>query len=254
MVFLCILLFMSGCNESLSPIGQHSLQAGREAYLTGNYLLAQSCMNDVLQEGLRTFASAEALYYRGRSRVALGDIRGAWADLEKAATISRDRLLLGGCAVAMGDLAYNQGAFEDALRYYDLAMANLPPDQTPADHAALMLAKLLQRDGQWERADAVLDSLVFHFPQTPQAHEASRIIRARLWTICAGAYDSRNQAQAIARQLIKKDLPARINEIPLQDGVVLAVEVGSYNAYEEALEALAETKQHFNRAVVMESR
>jgi tetratricopeptide (TPR) repeat protein len=248
----CVLL--AGCGSELSPMGRLSLEAGRQAFADGNHGSVRMHMTDVLCEGMRTSGAPEALYYRGRSTAALGDTANARVDLEKALAIAKDKNLAGGCALLLGDLDYDEGAFADALRYYDLALANLPVNETPADHVGLRLASLLQRFGQWERADVILDRLIFHFEGTPRAREAGRIIRCRSWTINAGAYESRNEAASLVQRLKDNNLPARIDEIVWRDCMLQAVNVGSFDKYDQADEALPDVKRHIDCAVVMESR
>jgi tetratricopeptide (TPR) repeat protein len=207
-----------------------------------------------LQQNDRSSRADEAYYLRGLAKYRLGDRTGAQADLSEALGRTQMKELRAKAAVALGDLAWDADDMQRAERMYGLTLNNIEKDQKPADHAHYRLGCVLQRLGRWEDADAHFNRVIYFFSGSELAIRAGRRLNAKDWTIQVGAFEGNSRAEAVARELRDRNLPAVAQPIVAEGRLTFVVQVGHYPTYEQAAAALGGVRQHKPDAYIIPTR
>ena len=243
------LLAVAGCNNELSPQSQQQLAAARAAYQAGDDKAVLSLMDQFLQDNYRPARGEQGYYLRGLSRYRQQDIKGARADFEQTAGGSKDAQLRGQALKALGDICYDQDDFPTAAEMYRQALDNLAESASPADAARFRLGVCLQRLGQWSQADLQFSRLIFLFPSGDMAAAAGRHIHATAWTIEVQSFRQKGGAEVLAMELrIKSFSGVVVEPISAEGGMMFAVRLGRFAAYQQAAEQLDAVKAIYSDA------
>ena len=191
--------------------------------------------------------AAEKYYIRGLAREKAGDIGGAKADwLTCIGSKGCERAR--GCAMlALGDLCYQAGDVDGAQRRYRQCIALVGPKGEASGQAHYRLGHLLQRQGRWSEATEVFGRLVRQFSRTKLASLVRRRMYGSAWTVQAGAFASKRNADAMVRRLAQQQLAAVEELSPRDEGTYHVVKIGRYQTYglaEEALRLVRNTQKN----------
>ncbi|MFA6133660.1 MAG: SPOR domain-containing protein [Phycisphaerae bacterium] len=243
-----------GCADQTTPQARQLLMNSYSASATGDYRAVIAGTDAFLRDSGRGGRADEAYYLRGLARYNLGDTTGAQADLSEALDRTQSRELRGKAAIALGDLACDRDDMPTAEAMYGKAIDNLERGVAPMDHAYYRLGCVLQRQGRWKEADLQFALLAEFFSGSDLAARGGRRMHARDWTIQAGTFDTQLRAEAAAKTLSDKNLPAVVVPVMADSRLIFVVQVGHYSTYEAACAALAGVKACKADAFVITAR
>ena len=242
-------MLLGGCVRDVTPLGRQQLEACYDAYASGNDRGAIELASSFLRDNSPSVRDDEAYYMRGLALSRQGDPVDARADFDRAA--GSDRLAVRARALlALGDLSLTGGRLPQAETFYRSALVEAPADKTPAQHAGLRLAHVLQRNGRWGEADVQYSRVIHHFEGTRHARWASGRIHGRAWTVRVGAFARQQGAAARAAELVKSKLPAVVDARMLDRNVMYVVCVGRYTQYAQAEAALVTVRKRHKDAYI----
>jgi len=228
-----------GCTEEPMTVEAVSLlRAGKGAYETGDDRLSVDRLDAYLTQFERTTDADEAYYYRGLAHYRLGEMEQAKRDFTAALERTDRPDLRARATLALGDLAYEGGKMLSAEQMYRMAIDDLDRSKPPTDHALYRLGASLQRQGRWSEANVVFDQLIGDFWDSALADRARRRIRARGWTVQAGAFRTRNRAEVLAADLRGGTFEPFIVPESVNGELFYLVRVGRFRTYEAAGEVL----------------
>lgn len=250
---LCLSLAGIGCGGPVPASSAALLTNGQAAYEHGDDKAAVALTDRFLQAFPGAQEAGEAYYIRGLARCRQGDPAGGEQDFRQAILLTRRPELAGRARLAIGLLAEGRGDQAGAAAAYLTALDGLSLVERPSDQVLFRLGVLLQRQGQWEQADGRFDRLLYLFPQSPYATQASQRIRARLWTIQAGVSADRRAAIAQARELSSAGLAARVAMI-CPEPLLYAVQVDRYDTCAQAEANLPAVQKVRPNAIVVTAR
>ena len=253
-VFLFALTVCVGCTGQLTPQAKKLLESSWASYKAGDDAATIEKLNGFLEANAKSPQADEAYYLRGLARHRRKELDGAKADLQTAFDRSKDKQLRAKAAVALGELAFEADDMALAENMYRRALSEAEADKEPADQAYYRLGCVLQRQGRWEQADAQFDRLDYLFPKSELAKLAGRKIRCTAWTHQAGSFSDKSRADAEAKRLKERNLPAESKSIAQDGRLVHVVQVGRFATYEQAAAAVGKTKQHQADAFITVTR
>ena len=236
----CVLL--GGCVKDVTLRGRQQLAVCYDAYARGNDREAIQLASAFLRDNSPSVRDDEAYYMRGLALSRQGDPIDARADFDRAARSERPAVRAR-ATLALGDLALTAGKLDRAEAFYRRSLAEAPPDKTPAQHAGVRLAHVLQKSGRWSEADVQYSRIIHHFEGTKYERWASGRIHGRAWTVRVGAFSRRQGAAARAAGLVKSKLPAVVDTRMLDGKVMHVVCVGRYKRYDQAAATLAAVRK-----------
>lgn len=230
---------LAGCGEEPMTVESVSLlRAGKGAYETGDDRRSINRLDAYLTRFERTTGADEAYYYRGLAHYRLGETDAARQDFTTAAARTSRPDLRARANLALGDLAYEVADMASAEQMYRLAVDDLDRSKPPTDHALYRLGASLQRQGRWTEANVVFDQLIGDFWDSALADRARRRIRASGWTVQAGAFRTRDRADALAADLRGGPVEPFIVPESVGGELYYLVRVGRFRTYETAGEIL----------------
>ena len=251
---LCIAA-AGGCTNDLGPQAVQLLESGKAAVQAGDAAAGRRDLDAFLKDHSESRLAGEAYCYRAKARLALGDRAGARADFTQAAGLLQDKMLAAQSLLALCAMAEEDSDLPAAERMARQAVERLDLGQKPADEALWRLGCLLQKLGRWEEADTRLDRLIYLFPDTPQAHDATKRVRSTAWTIRLAVLPDRPAAAAEAQRLARQHgLAASVREDLVDGRLVFRVEADRYATYEQAVAALPAARARTPDAAVVPTR
>jgi len=243
---LCFCGVFGGCG--LSDEALQLLADADAAYQAGDTGGAIRHADAFLADNGRSGRAGEAYYLRGAARYDQAKDRDgdpdaldreackqARADLEQAVARSSTFDLRGKSALTLGHLAFDTDDIPTADRMYRLAVDSVGKDPVLGSEAHYRLGCALQRQGKWPDADVWFQKTMFQFPDSAPARAAAGRVNANAWTVQAGSFTERNNADRAVAELAAQDatLPART--VAVLDGRPrYVVYVGRYRTYEDA--------------------
>jgi len=246
-------LCAAGCAEQLSPEAQRLLTAGKASYQSGprNDAATIATMTEFLAGNPKSRRADEAYYWRGLARYRSGALAGAKSDFNQTLSRTDNNDLKGRSLKALGDMAFDADDSAVAESMYHQSLVFLDDAKPPVDEVRYRLGQTFQRLGMWAEADKQFSRLGYRFPDGVLSRQAARFIHCTAWTIQICALKSKRSADAMARQArgkLKQD--PFVSVVPGQDELLMAVRVGRYALYEQALADLAAAKAQFSDAYV----
>ncbi len=245
---------LAGCNAQMPPEAQQMLTVGLDAYEAGDDDAVIEGMDRFIAEYPRVRGVEQAYYLRGLTHYRADRIDLAWSDLAEAVGRSDDGVLRAKARVTLGDIAYDGDDISEAEDHYRRALDDVGQEQAPADHARYRLGSVLQRQGRWREADLHFNRVIYAFPHSRFAAPAERRVHARAWTIQAGAFNQRSNADVLADTLRAAGLDAEARATLAESGPRYVVQVGRYDSYDAAAAALENVHRHEPQAFVTVTR
>ncbi|MCK4602976.1 MAG: tetratricopeptide repeat protein, partial [Phycisphaerae bacterium] len=201
-----VLAGLAGCNGEVTPEGKKLLTSAAEAFEAGNNQAAVHHVDAFMTDNSGSRRADEAYYLRGLARYRLKDLSGAESDLNKALGRTKLQHIRAHATNALGDIAYERGDMALAEHMYLQALEHIQRGLKPADHTHYRLGCVLQRQGRWEAADLHFDKVMYFFEGSELARLASRRVRCSGWSIQAGAFEKKANADSVAERLRRQDL------------------------------------------------
>lgn len=236
----------AGCGDYVGPEGERLLVSAQQASERGEDSSVVRDTSTFLAEYPKTAYSAKAHYLRGMSHYRLKELPAAKEDLVRAAGRARAKDVRVGTLKALGDIARDEGDMDAAITRYGETLAELGPSEKPADEVRYSLGCALQNRGQWAEADKQFDRVVHVFAGTERARLAEVRMRCTAWTVQAGAYERKGDAESEARRLAKEGLAARVAPVQTKGRLEFRVNVGAFETRDGAnstLRAVSEVKK-----------
>lgn len=242
-----------GCGGPVPPTSADWLEGAADAYEQGDDDTAIRQADRFIDQHGRSQEAGEAHYLRGLARARQGQTDQAAEDFTRALDLTRRANLTGRCRLALALLAQRQGQVDWAVALYEQAIESLPEATELRSTAMLRVAALLQEQGKWPEADRWFDRLLYEDPDGPNASAARHRIRARAWSIRAGAFERRHNAIRRRDELLRAGLSARLAPV-LDDRLLHAVLVGRYERADQAIQSVGEVRRMVPEAVVTTAR
>lgn len=227
-------LAASGCaKQPLDEQGQKLFYAGHQAFRQGQYDEADQLFSEVVARNPSSWALSEVYYFRGLTRLQLGQRGAAKTDFREGATRYGRELTQVYSAVALANLEYEEGDDATAVHLYQEALER-PVGQLPMDAVLYRYAVSLQRTGQWARADEVWARLLSEHPHSPLADHARRRFQARGFTVQIGAFSELANAERAAAKARADGFDAEVRPPQTSGRMLYTVAVGRYRSHEDA--------------------
>jgi tetratricopeptide (TPR) repeat protein len=233
-----------GCVHEPSPQAQQLLVDGYAAYQRGDDETVVKLTDAFLRDSARTTRADEAYRLRGLARYRLKEFAAAEADLAKAVERTKRSAFKAECLLMIGEIAREMGDVGKAERFYRDSLEHTDRGKKPSDVAHYRLGRILQRSGRWEEADKHLGHVAFLFGGSELAKRADSFAGAKAWTIQVGAFDRLANCAELARELRRKNLPARQHPALRGGKLLYMVHVGRYQTYQQAESALPAVQRH----------
>jgi len=226
----------AGCARGpLDKPSQTLFFAGYRSFQAGDYGTADRRLSEVITRNPTSWALSEVHYLRGLARLKLGRRAEAKEDFRKGAALYGRELTQVYSAVALANLAYEEGNDATAAYLYRQAVEH-GDKHLPMDAMLYRLAVSLQRLGRWAEADDVLARLLSEHRDSSLIAYARTRFRARGFTVQAGAFADRTNAESLAAKLRRDGFQVRLPP-PSGDKMLHAVCVGRFQTYAEAAHA-----------------
>lgn len=226
------------------------LAEGERAYRQKRYRLAAEQLTTFLDQHPESPEAQRAKYVRGMALARTGQRAAALDDLERA-SLAADGEIAWRARAALGVLHFEDHRWPQAGEAFDRAIDQMPP-APPMDALLYRLGLSLERSGRWSDALEAYRQITLEFPGGRYARHAHRRLqlRADSFSVQLGVFGSRRNADRLVRELRQQNVPAYVRE-ELRDGErCFVVVAGRYNAYEDAIQALARMKGYVPRAVL----
>lgn len=237
-VLLCVTL--AGCRM---PV-QQQLQDGYSAYRSGDDEAALRHTDEFLRDYSSSLRGGEAFYLRGMAKDRLGDRNGAKEDWTRALNCRlvndniRAHVLL-----ALGDWLWRAGDLDEADKLYRRCLSVATPRRPPCQYAYYRLGNLCRHVGQWRQAKGWFDLLREEFGDSELSRLAQLKASGRAWTIQAGVFSNKTNADAVVRKFSRDSLPAEVVQSKRNGGTFYVIRVGRYDTHKQAAEMLKKVKR-----------
>ena len=247
---LLTMLVVCGCDGSAPPQGKKLLTESQNSLVRGDYNdTIRKADRFLLQYG-RTREAGRAYYLRGKAKLSLSDVVGAKNDLREAVDSSGNGDVRANARLALGQLAYESGQMPLAEELYRDAIVDIEVGRPPADQAHYRLGCVLQRRGQWRKAELEFRRVIEYFANTELARRSSRRVNATAWTVQAGAFASKSRAILLVKKLRTGGLAPDVIPLLGKSGPLFVVVVNRYLTYQQAAQALNSVKRYQADALV----
>jgi len=214
----------------------HSFREGCDHYLAGEFALASEAFRLAAEAaGPGDPGAADALYWLGRSELALGRLAESRAALERAAASATGALRALALA-ALADVALEQMRPAEALERLDRIEREGLAGELPADELlfrrASALGALLRRD----EAARTFERVASDRTSSLAADAAARAeaLRRSRYEARAGVFQERPPAERTASALRECGLSARVETLPAPGREAFVVSLGRYADRSEA--------------------
>lgn len=234
-IFLLGLLpLLYGCPPRPLEIGDQAIFDQAQADMNaGRLTQAESRLTALIDSNGDCNVLSELYYLRGVVRQKQGRDAEARHDFRLGATSSGIRKTQIFSAVALANMDFEAGRDGSAISLYRQALACDVAD-LPTDVILLRLGIALQRQGQWAEADDVLSQLISQYPQSPLAAQAQQRFQATAFTVQAGLFTNRSNAEALAANLHSRGFPVSQTVAVSSGRTVYLVNVGRLRTFAQA--------------------
>lgn len=229
------------CGCAPTDADRKSLQAGYSDYASHRLDQAQSAADSYIQKNPSAPNVDEAYYLRGIARLSRGspsDKAAAGADLQAAITKSSRDDLKAKAYRALGDLAFENQSWQQAVEHFEKSLDHVPASQGDA-HLQYYLGASLQNLGQFERARPCFDRVIALNTDPLLVQRSLTRRSATSFSLQFGAFREQSNAAELVKQL--KAAPAPHGPInasittELRDGQLrYFVRSGSYGTFDLA--------------------
>lgn len=242
--FLVAVMTAAGCTRLPASAVRQICQA-HQAYRAGRYTQSQRLATPVIAKYADKPDVAEALYVRGLARLKTGTAPAARADFESALRITDRDELRALLHAQLGNLDYEAGHHQSAIRHYRNAERIGLPPRPPSDRVLARYAESLQRIGNFREARKVHARLLLRFPRS---QAAAQVRRTGSWakdyySIQCGVYSKPDSARKAAAQLHSRGINASVWREQRNGLVRHVVRSGQYRTHAEATRALPHVRR-----------
>ena len=233
-----------------------SLQDGFKKYVAQQPLESEAIADRYLAANPNAPDIDQAYYLRGISRMTRGNRAAAASDLRLALTKTTRADLRSKAHRALGDMAYDQQQWPDALKSYQAALDNLTLDPASVTYLNYRMGATLQCQGDWTRATDWFAKVVAARNDPTLTDPALRRMHATSFSIQFGAFQDVAGAQALAGKLRTANIVPIITNEPRTDArnqaqIWYLVQSGSFPTWTEALIARDRARTKFPAAIIV---
>ena len=249
-----IILMLSGCVQQASQSGQTQLNIGRDQYEKKHYSSAIHSLSEFLKNERGSREVAYALYLRGLCYRGMGpkEDKQAVKDLEKAIRISDNEVVQRHAHIALGHIYFEkqQPVYEKSVWHYKNALPGME-DVPPKDDVLYRLGVALQGLGQWKDADLYFSQCFNTFKLSKYAAAARNRFGAQAFRLQVGAFSSLQSAKKLVGELGRRGWQGDWSGKEKNGKLLYIVQVGKYNTYKEAGEALSRLLAIYPKAMMV---
>jgi tetratricopeptide (TPR) repeat protein len=228
-----------------------SLQDGFNKYSALQFAEAQTIAEDYIRDNPNAADLDQAYYLRGISRMTLGNRIGAVSDLRTAITKTTRADLRSKAYRALGDIAFDQQQWADAIKNYELGLDNLNLAPTAVTYFNYRIGAALQCQGEWTKATPWFTKVVDAHNDAALTDRTIRRMYARNFAIQYGAFQEQAGAQSLQTQLRAANISAGIvPETRADSKIWYLVQSGSYPNWTEASVARSRVPTKFPAVIV----
>jgi tetratricopeptide (TPR) repeat protein len=232
-----------GCAGPLSPQARQLLESTYASYDAGDDALTISRATEFLAANASSPRAAEAWYLKGMAECRSSDRAAARQDLQAALDGASAPEVRAKAALALADLAHEDGDMALAENMYRAAVADAEEGSETSGRARYRLGCVLQRQGRWKEADSEFDRVVFLFADADLASAAARRTHGSAWTVQAGAMTTSAAADTLAKALQARGTDAEVAPAVVAGKPVFVVTSGRFATHEEAVAHLPAVSQ-----------
>lgn len=137
--------------------------------------------------------------------------------------------------LGIADSYYLEKKFDNAEEYYVKLLRSFPSTGYTS-MAYLRLGESQRKQGKWEKADASFSKVVREYPLSLEAGRAKGFLKKKVsfFSIQAGAFSKKANAQKFCELLKKKSHKAYIDKIYKKDRLIYRVRVGKFRSRDKA--------------------
>lgn len=235
LIFLLGLLpLLYGCPPRPLGAGDQTIFDQAQADLeAGRLTEAESRLSALIKANGDCNVLSELYYLRGVVRQKQGRDAEARHDFRLGATSRGIRKTQIFSAVALANMDFEAGRDASAISLYRQAI-EIDMSDLPNDVILLRLGVALQRQGQWAEADDVLSQLISQHPRSPLAAQAQQRFQATAFTVQAGLFTNRSNADSLAANLRSRGFPVSQTVTVSSGRTAYLVNVGRLRTFAEA--------------------
>ncbi|OIO37331.1 MAG: hypothetical protein AUJ75_04455 [Candidatus Omnitrophica bacterium CG1_02_49_10] len=217
-----------------------TLQGIQKAMLAGDYLAVLSECDMVISASSHDNSLDAAYYYRGLSKLRLGQVSSARSDFEYIIDRYPESAFSADARTGIGDTYFSAGDYESALAGYKATITDFPDtDTAPVIYGKMArTAALLKRGGEAELYKSVIGeryplSLENMLLNDGAPAEVSSETDGR-YSIQVGSFGSKSNAKKLADKLKKYGYNAYVSETSGKGKAFYRVRIGKFSARPEA--------------------
>jgi tetratricopeptide (TPR) repeat protein len=242
----CILL--TACTNT----GPKSLQEGFNKYTAQQAGESETIADQYIAANPNSPDLDQAYYLRGISRMTRGNRVGAAADLRLAISKTTRADVRNKSHRTLGDIAYDQQQWAEAIKSYQSALDNPPLPPVTATYLNYRIGAALQCQGEWTRAVAWFAKVVAAANDPALTDRAVRRMHATSFSLQYGAYQDPAGARVLQARLQAAGIAATIpSEIRTGNKLWYLVQSGFYANWPEATAARDRVLAKFPVAVIV---
>jgi len=247
---LIVCLLLAAC----SNVDSKSLQEGFKKYTAQQVPEAQTIADQYITANPNSGDIDQAYYLRGICRMTLGSRVGAASDLRLALAKTSRADLRSKASRALGDIAYDQQQWADAVKSYQAALDNPALLPVAATYLNYRIGAALQCLGEWAKAEPWFAKVVAANNVEELFAAAVRRMYARSFAIQYGAFQERAGAQALLAQVqaagIAAGITSEVRTVNKQNKLWFLVQSGSHSTWSEAAAARNRVPAKFPAVIV----
>ena len=234
LVIVGLLAALAGCGHTyLSANSQASLSQARSDLDAGRLPEAERQLSALISANGASSVLSELHYLRGVARQKQGRYLEARQDFTLGATSRGTRQTQVFSAVALANMDFEEGCDAPAISLYRQALDSNVRD-LPIDLMLLRLGVALQRQGRWTEADDIFARLISQYPKSPLVPQARQRFEATAFTVQAGLFVDRRNADALAANLRSRNFPVSQSVTLSDNRTAYLVNVGRFRTFDEA--------------------
>ena len=245
---LCTTL-MVGCAQPIS--GPHvNLQQGFAAYQGKDYSQASRTARAYIASHPNGAQLDDAYYLLGISHETQGKFDRARHDFERAISLTRQSAVRQKANKALGDMAYSNAHYGQAVAYYQAAIAAMN-GRTPPASMLFKYGAALQDSGHWHAAQEPLSQAVADAPGSSAAGDAQQRLAVNHFALQYGAFLFNKSAWAMVGQLRSAGISATVVPSVVGGRKLYLVQSGNYSTLPSAMAARSVESHHYPQVVVV---
>lgn len=228
-----------------------SLQAGFDKYAAQKPEEAEVVADTYIRTSPNAGDIDQAYYLRGISRMTRGNRAAAAKDLQTAIGKTTRADLRSKAYRALGDIAFDQQQWADALKNYQLGLDNSTLAPAAATYLNYRIGVALQSQGLWRDGEPWFAKVVAANNDAALGDRAVRRMHATGFALQYGAYPDRTSALAVQSQLKAAGITVVVNtELRADNKLWFLVQSGNYAVWSEAAAARGKVPAKYPTQIV----